>query len=149
MDTTLNQSQKHLNHIKSIFGGVKDWWGGKKPSAPATSSLTSSNSSAGFGKILESSPSTSFYDNSVRGESTANPTASVASSAKKFDVTLDSNLDEMSSGLSRLKLLASGLGDEINDQNQLLGNMNKKSENVEVKLRNQQRSIDQILGKKK
>ena len=26
----MKTSQKHLNSIKSVFGGIKNWWGGKK-----------------------------------------------------------------------------------------------------------------------
>ena len=26
----MKTTQKHLNNIKSIFGGIKNWWGGKK-----------------------------------------------------------------------------------------------------------------------
>jgi hypothetical protein len=30
INTTLTTSQRHLNNIKSVFGGIKNWWGNKK-----------------------------------------------------------------------------------------------------------------------
>ena len=33
INTNLTTSQRHLNNIKSVFGGIKNWWSGKKDSA--------------------------------------------------------------------------------------------------------------------
>lgn len=30
MDGDLKTSQRHLNNIKSVFGGIRNWWSGKK-----------------------------------------------------------------------------------------------------------------------
>ena len=37
INTTLTTSQRHLNNIKSVFGGIKNWWGTKKEASPAAS----------------------------------------------------------------------------------------------------------------
>ena len=39
----MNTSQKHINNVKSIFGGIKNWWSGKKetPKAPVESKTAS------------------------------------------------------------------------------------------------------------
>ena len=37
INTTLTTSQRHLNNIKSVFGGIKNWWGTKKEASPTAS----------------------------------------------------------------------------------------------------------------
>lgn len=34
VNSTLTVSQRHLNNIKSVFGGIKNWWAGKKRNKP-------------------------------------------------------------------------------------------------------------------
>lgn len=36
-------TQKHLNNIKSVFGGIKNWWGAKKTSTAAKEPETKPN----------------------------------------------------------------------------------------------------------
>lgn len=83
MNSTLNQTQRNLNNIKSIFGGVKNWWSGKKdpqkpaivPSAssgPANGGNPNANGNAG-GKDLRNHPAMDLRDGgrSGAGASTA------------------------------------------------------------------------------
>ncbi|XP_055334465.1 synaptosomal-associated protein 29-like [Paramacrobiotus metropolitanus] len=154
MNTTLDQSQKHLNNIRSVFGGIKNWWT-SKPAEPAKTTVSSSSSS--LRSVVESSsaqaasepgkPRSSSAD--IPPQPSRNTPQSAYSASKQFDKALDSNLDQMSLGLSRLKGLAEGLGTEIEQQNKLLDDMSTKTDRVSSKMGDQQKSIDKILGKKK
>lgn len=79
---------------------------------------------------------------------TAPPFREPLNPRQQAEVALDQNLDHMSAGLSRLKMLAEGLGGEIESQNKLLDNINPKAEKVEAKMGEQQKLINRILGKK-
>lgn len=65
-----------------------------------------------------------------------------------IDEALDRNLDDMANGLSRLKGLAQGLNDELNDHNDLIDRVNYKTENVGWKVEKQNKDMNKILGKK-
>jgi len=56
-------------------------------------------------------------------------------------------LEQMSSGVSRLKGLAEGLGDEISAQNEQLDRIAPKVERADTKIRDQNRQMRHILGK--
>jgi len=56
-------------------------------------------------------------------------------------------LEEMSSGVLRLKHLAVGLGDEISAQNAQLDTIGPKVERADTKIRDQNRQMRHILGK--
>jgi len=53
----------------------------------------------------------------------------------------------MSDGMSRLKGLAVGLGDEISAQNDQLDRIAPKVERADTKIRDQNRQMRHILGK--
>jgi len=53
----------------------------------------------------------------------------------------------MSAGMSRLKGLAVGLGDEIGAQNDQLDRIAPKVERADTKIRDQNRQMRHILGK--
>jgi len=56
-------------------------------------------------------------------------------------------LEQMSSGMTRLKGLAVGLGDEISAQNDQLDRIAPKVERADTKIRDQNRQMRHILGK--
>jgi len=53
----------------------------------------------------------------------------------------------MSSGVTRLKNLAEGLGDEISAQNDQIERIAPKVERADTKIRDQNRQMRHILGK--
>lgn len=56
--------------------------------------------------------------------------------------------DLMSGGVARLKMLATGLGEEIASQNeQIEERIMPKTERADIKIRDQNRQMRQILGK--
>jgi synaptosomal-associated protein 29 len=146
MNSTLNQTQRNLNNIKSIFGGVKNWWSGKKeapkptvggakPASPVPGS--SPNGPTAGGKDMRNHPAMGLRDGS-RSDGMAMP-------EDPYERETIDNLDEMSSGLGRLKHLALGLGDELERQNSQIERITHKSEVVKPKIDDQNRQMKQLL----
>ena len=160
MNSTLDQSQKHINSIKSIFGGVKNWWTAKPAPSINPAAIPSSAANPNLRDIIDKAPhqkpaaptpfgqqdrsSGSFTGGGFPGSGSSN-----MSPNKSYDSVLNDNLDQMSLGMSRLKGLAEGLGGEIETQNKLLDAMTTKADIVDVKIGAQQKHLDHILGKKK
>lgn len=187
-------SQRHLNNVKSIFGGIRNWWNGdgKKDepasSTPATNPADRSGlrktiasadrdrdiaatSGAHPGLRLRSDNAAGFYDEDVvefgggrveSGPSGARPykaqggaaTAQTQSSSSgrsaewlAYEKSLNSNLELMSGGVSQLKSLAVGLGNEIAQQNDQIDRIMPKVDRADTKIRDQNRQMRQILGK--
>ena len=56
--------------------------------------------------------------------------------------------DMMSDGMSRLKNLALGLGDEIETQNEQIDRINSKVDRADISIQDKNRQMRQILGVK-
>lgn len=171
INTTLTTSQRHINNIKSVFGGIKNWWTSKKetpqPSTQAkgggsldsivkknqeaTASGSQPSGSSGWGsaaysdgdldsRFLAQSP-TSRQPRS--GASSLQYVQPITRSAREED--LDRNLGMMSDGLGRLKVLAQGLGDEIEQQNEMLDHVTPKVNRANDLLENQNKQMNRIL----
>ncbi|KAL4224058.1 autophagosome membrane docking [Mactra antiquata] len=163
----LKVSQKHLNNIKSIFGGIKNWWNGDKDKEGATSTskpeppksslqttLYDHNASQPHpGMRYKTDDGRGFYDDDFDDDrfmkGSRNPQgkkqyfAPVTNSGK--EQRLNDNLDMMSDGMSRLKGLAMGLGDEIEAQNEQLDRINAATDRADIKLKDQTRQMRGVL----
>lgn len=145
INTSLKFSQRHLNGIKSMFGGLKNYLSGKSDLEPSKISPSSSNSSTiaspqlSVDERYSSHPTTRLRNDPVQQQ--MNPNVN-------FNKQLDRNLEEMCDSLSRLKGLAIDLNGEIDTQNDLIDDINNKVEDVDAKIGKQNRSMLKILGKK-
>lgn len=169
INSIMRVSQKHITSMKSIFGGVKNYF----------SKNADSSSAAVNGKRIPLSTSESKLHNTVESirtvsdnaaqhnhpalrnrapnpfgdeEKGVTPSSKVSNStsaydlnSRKVDQELDQNLEEVGMGISRLKELAMGLGNEIDSQNQLLDNLATKSERAGDTITNQNRQMKRIL----
>ncbi|BFG03136.1 synaptosomal-associated protein 29 [Drosophila madeirensis] len=142
INSTLRFSQRHLNGLKSVFGGLKNYLSGNRdqPSSATASPVASQSSqeanninAGAFGGSSAPLSPAEHYDNHPAG----NP----------FQAHLDSNLEDMCDNLSRLKFLATDLGTEIESQNELLDNMNYKIEDVDLKMTRQNKDMNKLLKK--
>ncbi|XP_041349026.1 synaptosomal-associated protein 29-like [Gigantopelta aegis] len=165
INKTMTVSQKHLNSIKSVFGGIKNWWSSdknkesekpseEKPSALKQTLQTQYQTSPAQRKTVNTS---GFYDEEddldskfMASAPRANKSAPrqpmlqrVTNSAQEDEV--DENLALMCDGMSRLKGLALGLGDEIEQQNEQLDRINVKATKADSTLDIQNRQMRKIL----
>lgn len=148
INSTMRTTQKHLTSMKSMFGGIKNYF--SKSDAPLpppmgtkdTDQVTNGSSSrpkyeSQLGSTLES-----MSNNPVRSQN--HPTfarkgiifeedeqdaarermavgkTGYSTRSKEIDKALDDNLSELGLGLGRLKNLAIGLGTEIETQNDMI-----------------------------
>lgn len=183
-------SQRHLNSIKSIFGGIRNWWNGEGKTDDAPASTASGSLSADRSGLrttiaaidrpaaattgvhpalrMRSDNVAGFYDDDVvefgdRGMERVGPrssnvtsgaaaTQSQSASSKsaqfqEYEKSLNANLELMSGGVSQLKSLAVGLGNEISAQNDKIDRIAPKVDRADTKIRDQNRQMRQILGK--
>ncbi|EDW60437.1 synaptosomal-associated protein 29 [Drosophila virilis] len=164
INSTLRFSQRHLNGLKSVFGGLKNYLSGNRDVPTAAASPTGSqmsqeanyNANATGGGAIPKQPMspTERYDNHpvsrMRDDASSyNQRQAQAQqrAANPFQHQLESNLDEMCDNLSRLKFLATDLGTEIESQNGLLDNMNYKIESVDINLTKQNKEINKLMKK--
>jgi len=152
INTTLRNSEKHIQGIRSVFSSVRNYFSSGRTSTvppplgnssanvlgPNTggSSLNNTDSAGQQGqRYVDTHPGMRNKPGVI-----SNPPASV-------DEALDRNLDDMASGLSRLKGLAQGLNEELTDSNDLIGRINDKTENVGFKVDKQNKAMEKILKK--
>ncbi|XP_017473493.1 PREDICTED: synaptosomal-associated protein 29 [Rhagoletis zephyria] len=167
INSTLRFSQRHLNGLKSVFGGLKNYLSGNRDVPPAS---RAPSAQAGGAQSMQQEPQdstgnssssptamspTERYDNHpisrIRDDSTAYKQREQVQAQRRnnpFETQLEANLEEMCDNLSRLKCLATDLGGEIESQNELLDNMNYKIEDVDIKMNKQNKEMYKLLGKK-
>ncbi|GAB1607342.1 synaptosomal-associated protein 29-like [Argonauta hians] len=167
MSVTLTTSQKHINNLKSVFGGFKNWWNrGSEAKTSETDSPPLRNS-----QLKEAVSNAERYPKPAGGtqrrqEFNDEPVdldskflagsrmADMKISDKSRHITnsrheakVNENLDMMSTALSRLQGLASELGNEIEEQNNQLDRINNKVEGVDSLIQTQDRQLRRILKK--
>ncbi|XP_024132053.1 synaptosomal-associated protein 29 [Oryzias melastigma] len=162
MDQDLKTSQTHINSIKSVWGGIVNYFKSKPETKPpneepkayqANERLQSalSNSREYEDKYQASHPSLRKLDTSGFGA-----TASVERSSSRQNgypqnqhlreahQTLDNNLDEMCGGLARLKNLGLGLQSEIDSQDDSIGSLLNKVDKMDVKISSTNQQIKKL-----
>lgn len=154
IDSDLNTSQRHITSIKSVFGGIRNYFrkNEQTDSVPETrdsklkSYLNSSSSKeeeeARNKKRMENHPGMRNlpYNQNNQARSTHQ-----SSSMAAFESQLDDNLDEISSGLSRLKGLAEGLSSELDEQNDDIERLTGKASKVDEKLEKTNKDVKRLL----
>ncbi|XP_014785631.1 synaptosomal-associated protein 29 [Octopus bimaculoides] len=171
MSVTLTASQKHINNIKSVFGGIKNWWNrGSDKKLSETDSPPSRNSQLKEavnsaekiprpvgGTHRKQELNDMYTDGPVdldrkflagsRMADSQMPDQSRHITNSQHETKMNENLDLMSTGLSRLKGLASELGNEIEEQNLQLDRINTKVEGVDSLIQGQEKQLRRILRK--
>ncbi|XP_063833142.1 synaptosomal-associated protein 29 [Ostrinia nubilalis] len=163
INTNLTYSQKHLNGIKSVFYGLKNYISGKSDSTPprsqaspdARGSETRGSSISGLESTLNNLSSTITSEDRfnahpsarLRGLDEGSSSAGQVTDSKRINDMLDANLDEMLHSISRLKGLGVALGDEIEQQNELIDTIQDKVEGADIKIGSQNKQMNKLLGK--
>ncbi|NWI89059.1 SNP29 protein, partial [Pitta sordida] len=163
MDQDLKTSQKHIQSIKSVWGGLVNYFKAKPPEnkpeqngAPeyyANSKLKEAMTSSKEqeSKYQESHPNLRKLDNADNDFSKADLVSSGQRDSyprnqqlRAYHQKIDNNLDEMSSGLSRLKNLALGLQTEIEEQDDMLDRLTRKVETLDINIKNTDKKVRQL-----
>ncbi|KAF1417620.1 Synaptosomal-associated protein 29, partial [Spheniscus humboldti] len=163
MDQDLKISQRHINSIKSVWGGLVNYFKAKPPESKpeqngtpeyyANSRLKEAmmSSKEQESKYQECHPNLRKLDNSDNDFSKADLVSAVHRDSypknqqlRAYHQKIDNNLDEMSSGLSRLKNLALGLQTEIDKQDDTLDRLTKKVEALDVNIKSTDKKVRQL-----
>jgi len=145
INTSLKFSQRHLNGIKSMFGGLKNYLSGKNEHDPKMSPSSSNSEVSSLPSPTADDRFASHPTTRLRNDPIQHQQQQVTGN---FNKQLDRNLDDMCDSLSRLKGLAIDLNLEINTQNDIIDDISNKVEDVDVKIGKQNKEMFKILGKK-
>uniref|UniRef100_A0A8C4R7E7 Synaptosomal-associated protein 29 n=1 Tax=Eptatretus burgeri TaxID=7764 RepID=A0A8C4R7E7_EPTBU len=164
IDKDMKTSQRHINSIKSVWWGIKNYMRGK-PEEAATTRKSNVDETRQPNTRLQAAMKQSFQngegeqpqgDHPVlqhRWDNDANespPDAENDAHCARIDVVrachkkMDNNLDEIGSGMSRLKNLAMGLQEEIDEQNELIDRVTDKVSVIDIKLKNAEGQIHKL-----
>ncbi|XP_029294889.1 LOW QUALITY PROTEIN: synaptosomal-associated protein 29 [Cottoperca gobio] len=162
MDQDLNTSQKHINSIKSVWGGFVNYFKGKPETKPppeepkayqANERLQNAMSSSkeNEDKYQASHPNLRKLDTGGFGASASMDDSSSRQNGysqnrhlQEAHQTLDKNLDEMCGGLSRLKSLGLGLQSEIDDQDDSIDSLMNKVDKMDLRIHNTNQQIKNL-----
>ncbi|XP_075574930.1 synaptosomal-associated protein 29 isoform X3 [Pelecanus crispus] len=156
MDQDLKTSQRHINSIKSVWGGLVNYFKGKPPeSKPEQNGTPEYNANSRLkeammsskeqeSKYQESHPNLRKLDDSDLVSSLQRDSYPKNQHLRAYHQKIDNNLDEMSSGLSRLKNLALGLQTEIDEQDDMLDRLTKKVETLDVNIKSTDKKVRQL-----
>uniref|UniRef100_A0A3Q3S9Z7 Synaptosomal-associated protein 29 n=1 Tax=Mastacembelus armatus TaxID=205130 RepID=A0A3Q3S9Z7_9TELE len=152
MEQDLKTSQKHITSIKSVWGGLVNYFKGKPETKPPPDivSFVFSALPATY-KYQASHPNLRKLDTGAFGAAaSANDSSSLQNGypqnrhLREAHQTLDNNLDEMSDGLKRLKNLGLGLQSEIEDQDDSINSLLNKVDKMDVKIHNTNQQIKNL-----
>jgi len=168
INSTLKTSERHLQGIKSVFGGIKNYFSSRNAATAATNNATQSktssissapngNSGANAGsnaqyndnRLNKYEDSGDRYDDRSENHPALRTRGLHENSNKSVDDILDSNLDEMSQGLGRLKGLALNLNEELEEHNAILDRLDDKTANADWRVKKQNKDMDKLLNPKK
>lgn len=162
INNTLKTSERHLNGIKSVFGGIKNYLFAKNAGLPAPSSqngssaghpksITQSNSDVSIGRPKHYMPDDDDRLEEIRESNhpalRSRGLIESEGGRPSVDQQLDRNLDEMSLGLSRLKGLALDLNSELEDHDDILNRLDDKAGQAGIKVNKQNKDMAKMLKK--
>ncbi|XP_027432161.1 synaptosomal-associated protein 29 isoform X1 [Zalophus californianus] len=164
MDQDLKTSQKHINSIKSMFGGFVNYFKSKPAETPPeqNGTLTSQANSRLKEAISTSKAQETRYQAShpnlrkLNDSAISDPIAGGAGPAmsteaypknphlRAYHQKIDNNLDELSVGLGRLKDIALGMQMEIEEQDDILDRLTTKVDKLDVNIKSTERKVRQL-----
>lgn len=162
MDQDLKTSQRHITGIKSVWGGLVNYFKGKPETKPppedpkayqASDRLQSAMSSSREheDKYQASHPNLRKLDTGGFGAGASFDDSSSRQNGypqnrhlREAHQTLDRNLDDMCDGLSRLKNLGLGLQSEIDNQEDSIDSLLNKVDKMDVKIRDTNQQIKNL-----
>ncbi|XP_071339616.1 synaptosomal-associated protein 29 [Trachinotus anak] len=162
MDQDLKTSQRHITSIRSVWGGLVNYFKGKPETKPppeqpkayqASEKLQGAMSSSREheDKYQASHPNLRKINTEGFGAAASLDDSSSRQNGysqnrhlREAHLTLDNNLDEMSDGLRRLKNLGLGLQSEIEEQDDSIDSLLNKVDKMDVKINNTHQQIKNL-----
>ncbi|KAK7073095.1 Synaptosomal-associated protein [Halocaridina rubra] len=171
INSSLKDTQKNINGIKSVFSSLKTWWTTPKqspgkesdkplPVSPSEKESPNIENNPHLGAAYQRSQAVAaaqkqtlhpsfnlkgLEEEEEKEEEEIRTLSDFRANAMRVNAQLDSDLDQMSAGLSRLKGLATGLGTEIEDQNAMLERIQTKADRADLTIGSQNTQMKKIL----
>lgn len=150
INTMTRATQKHLNHMRSFWGGLKSLFGNNSVNAGQTTIQNTKNPiprSQTIADMPSNNPGRSRNEprEEIRSSFAAPSGNTLQASTKSPDGEFEANLSEIGFGLGKLREMALKMGDEIGDQNDMLDRITGKSERAADSVKHQNRQINQLL----
>ena len=158
----LNESQQHLNSMKSVFNSFKGYFS-RKPNSNShkrhENDLIEVNRfefesknipiEGQNEKLSKTNPNlfSNENDSTILSNGVHNETVKYWQKSNDLNEKIENNLDQIDSGVQRLKQLTLNLGQEIDSQNSLIDNITKESERAKQQLKQQNQEIRRLLKK--
>ncbi|XP_011354239.1 synaptosomal-associated protein 29 isoform X2 [Pteropus medius] len=156
MDQDLKTSQKHINSIKSVFGGFVNYFKSKpaETSLEQNGTVTSLPNNRLKEAISTSKEQEAQYQAShpnLRKLNDSGTSSTVSTDAypknphlRAYYQKVDNNLDELSMGLSRLKNIGLGMQTEIEEQDDIIDRLTTKVDKLDVNIKSTERKVRQL-----
>lgn len=139
-----------------MFGSIRNYF--SSSSKPETTLIKSSSSDLDDGEQPSRSTSRSKLSSILEQSASAKEDIEVSHPTQRFredtsyssqqvDDLLDRNLGIMGDSLTRLKMMGTSLLDEIEDQNEMVDRISRKTEDVDFKIGSQTKEMNRILKK--
>ncbi|KAM5262443.1 synaptosomal-associated protein 29 [Ctenodactylus gundi] len=154
MDQDLKTSQKHISSIKSVFGGLVNYFRSKPAETSAEQNGTLapqpndrlkeaiSTSKEQEAKYVASHPNLRKLEDV---DSAVSPEAHPQNPhLRAYHQKIDSNLDELSAGLGRLKDIALGMKTEIEEQDDILDRLTTKVDKLDINIKSTEKKVRQL-----
>lgn len=158
MDQDLKTSQKHINSIKSVFGGFINYFKSKPAETPAEQNgplapqpnsrlkEAMSTSKEQEEKYQANHPNLRKLDDvdSQTGSAVNTEAYPKNPHLRAYHQKIDSNLDELSLGLGRLKDIALGMQTEIEEQDDILDRLTTKVDKLDINIKSTEKKVRQL-----
>ncbi|CAG07838.1 unnamed protein product, partial [Tetraodon nigroviridis] len=161
MDQDLQTSQRHITSIKSVWGGIVNYFKGKPETKAPTEQPNTYQASDRLQSAISSSrehedkyqashPNLRKLDTGGFGAASKDDGSSRQNGysqnrhLKEAHQVLDKNLDEMCDGLSRLKSLGLGLQSEIDSQDDSINSLLNKVDKMDSKIQNTNQQMKKL-----
>ncbi|XP_064625189.1 synaptosomal-associated protein 29-like isoform X2 [Lineus longissimus] len=154
INASMKTSQKHINNIKSIFGGFKNWFGGSKPEQEKEipkreSGLKAFVENSDIDRSAAPHPVEAMRERDAYRSSDRYRDEMDAQKMRKpgdrYEEQFDSNLGMMSDNLARLKNMGLGMTDEIEAQTEQIGRITGEVDRADSNVYGQTKQIYKIL----
>ncbi|XP_044131483.1 synaptosomal-associated protein 29 [Bufo gargarizans] len=155
MEQDMKTSQRHINSIKSIFSGFTNYFKAKPAETPPQNGAYDYTASSKLQDAMSISKEQedkyeATHPNLLKRDTLDTNRGLGATSSeyqqkhpalRGYHQKMDNNLDDMSLGLGRLKNLALGLQSEIDDQDDIIGRLTGKVDNLDLNIKTTDKRI--------
>jgi len=147
INSTLRNSERHIQGVRSIFGSIRNYFSGHSTAKPPVAGIPQPNQQQPVSSSSSSYQMPQAYHDHHPGIRNKPGVVQHNPPDLSVDEALDRNLDDMASGLARLKGLAEGLNSELSEHNDILDRVTDKTEVVGFKVDKQNKEMNKILKK--